>query len=60
MNELLPLVSTGFSGFSLAGVVLILYRLTELEKDVRIIRDKSDQTSNKVIRLEALKEKERR
>ena len=57
MNELLPIISTAFSGTSLAGVTLILYRITEIEKDVRSIRNKQSETSEKVVRLETLAER---
>ena len=55
-GTIIEYLSVTFSGASVAGVALILYRMGQLERDVQNIRDDHKDTSAKVIRLETLSE----
>lgn len=52
MLELAPLIGTGLSGASVAILLLVLYRVTELEKDHKELRGFLTDTRERVIKLE--------
>ena len=57
MTDLIPTLQTTLSGANLAILLLVLYRVTNLEKEVSDVRDKLSDTREKVVALDAVKER---
>ena len=57
MSELFQMVQAGFSGVSLTVLVMILYRVTQIEKDLAALTKDHNETSAEVIRLKTLAER---